>query len=566
MNFLISEYISLLKEDGELDSLLLDVLNAQGIVPVSKPKKGRQYGVDIAAIGTEDGIKKMFLITVKQGNITRSVWDSGQNSVRQSLNEIKETYINISLTPTQKKLPIKIIVATNGDLDQPVQTTWAQYANTNKAKKLEYQFWGLDDISKMVSENLLSERLFNPEMRSLLKKTLAFLELREYNLNHYNSLVDLILDAPIKSKKQLLKKLKLVHICLKIVFKWALDNGSLKLVLKAADKTLIKAYEWLEIQDSFKEEYVLIEFYQIHLTRRNIGISYYNKVSDHYFVEHCIQQYSKNQIEYNLTIWEEIGILANLGLTEIRQYQFHLNPETQQEAETYQKYVLDLTDALVSLIKTNPTSRYPLYDNHLIDIDPALRFLYVTGKKEECELWLRQIIVGIFDAKILKGFFPLFRENYENLVDYYLGIKKQQEKSSMLLTFLADWAVILDSGEAYQNLRNILELFEEELNLQIWFPKPETEKFYLDKGYSRESGSVKHSVDLYEDMGDYRKEMEEEIKLFSPEKAFKCVANGYDVIFSISSHYHRELPFPIFWRRFVEDGKKMYPNADEEKV
>lgn len=60
--------------------------------------------------------------------------------------------------------------------------------------------------------------------------------------------------------------------------------------------------------------------------------------------------------------------------------------------------------------------------------------------------------------------------------------------------------------------------------------------------------------------------MEEEIKLFSPEKAFKCVANGYDVIFSISSHYHRELPFPIFWRRFVEDGKKMYPNADEEKV
>ena len=115
MNFLTSEYLALLKEDGELDTLLIDILNSKGITPISKPQKGRQYGVDIAAIGKDkDGVEKLFLITVKQGDIKRSTWDSGQNSVRQSLNEIRETYINTSLTTRQKKLPKIIILATNG--------------------------------------------------------------------------------------------------------------------------------------------------------------------------------------------------------------------------------------------------------------------------------------------------------------------------------------------------------------------------------------------------------------------------------------------------------------------
>ncbi len=557
MNFLINEYIGLLKEDGELDALLLDILNSKGIVPISKPKKGRQYGVDIAAIGKdEDGVKKVFLLTVKQGNITRSVWDSGQNSVRQSLNEIKETYIGISLTPSQKNLPKKIILATNGELEQTVQTTWAQYAKTNKSKKLEYQFWGIDDITKTVTENLLSERLFNSEMRLLLKKTLAFLELKEYNLSHYNELVDLILDKPIKTKKPLLKRLKLLQICLDIVFKWASGNGYLKLALKAADKTIIKSFEWLENQGHFKEKYVHQEFFEIHSLRRKIGIAYFNKVNEHYFVEHSLQRYSKNQLEYSLTVWEEIGILANIGLTEIRHFQYHFSPKTQELADIFEKSALNLSDALISLINTNPPSHYPLYDNHIIDIEPALRFLYLTGKKEECIKWLKTLIVGIYDAKILKDFFPLFRENYETLVDYYLGNKKQDEKSSMLLTLLVDWSIILNIDEAYKNLKEIQKLFDNKLNLQIWFPKPETEQYYLKNGYSRESGKVKHSILLYDSLEDYKKELMEEVNLFSVEKEFSSVKMGYDHILSISGHYHRELPFPFFWRRFINNQQE----------
>jgi hypothetical protein len=181
-----------------------------------------------------------------------------------------------------------------------------------------------------------------------------------------------------------------------------------------------------------------------------------------------------------------------------------------------------------------------------------MRFLYFTGHKDECIKWLRMLVVGIHDAKILKGFFPLFKSNYETLVDYHFRLKKQDEKSSMLLVLLADWSVILDSKEAYNDIHNIMKLFENKLNLQIWFPKLETENNFLNNGYSRNSGKVKHSITLYDSLEDYKNEIIEEVELFSAEKDFNVLKIGYDLIFSITSRYHRDLPFPYFWRRLVK--------------
>lgn len=552
MNFLISEYIALLKEDNELDVLLVDILKSKSIVPISKPQKGRQYGVDIAAIGKDkEGVKKLFLITVKQGNITRSVWDSGINSVRQSLNEIIETYISISLTSEQKKLPIKIILATNGNLNQPVQIPWSQFTQKNEKDSLKFEFWGIDDIAEMVSEGILSERFFDDEMRSLLKKTLSFLELKDYNLNHYNKLVVLILENHIKTKKVILKRLKLLQICLNIVFKWAQDSGYIKSVILAADKTIIEAFKWITEQNFFKKDYVKLEFYNLNILRRKIGIAYFNKVNGHHSIEHSFYGYSRNQVEYSLCVWEEIGIIANIGLTEITQYKFHFDPNNPNNSTVYEKGAMTIAESLISLIKMNPPSHFPLYDNHLINIEPALRFLYLTGHKDECLNWLRVLIVGIHDNKVLKNFFPLFHEDHEKLIDSYLGRKQKKETSSMLLTLLLDWSAILNSKEAYEDVRKVLNLFEDKLNLQIWFPKEETEMIYLECGYSKKTGAVKHSILLYDQIEDYQKEINEEIKLFCPEKEFEAIKNGYDLIFTVTSQYHKELPFPFLWRRLL---------------
>ncbi len=68
MKFVLKEYLELLKEDGELDSLITDLLFSMNIIPISKPQRGRQFGVDISAIGTDiDGGKKGVFICGKTG-------------------------------------------------------------------------------------------------------------------------------------------------------------------------------------------------------------------------------------------------------------------------------------------------------------------------------------------------------------------------------------------------------------------------------------------------------------------------------------------------------------------
>ena len=92
MRLIIKDYLLQLKEKDELDLLLCDVLFQMGYITENRPKTGnRQYGVDIRAQNEDE----LLLCVVKQGNMTRQNWNSGQNAVRQSLDEIQDSYINI---------------------------------------------------------------------------------------------------------------------------------------------------------------------------------------------------------------------------------------------------------------------------------------------------------------------------------------------------------------------------------------------------------------------------------------------------------------------------------------
>ena len=102
MKLVIREYLASLKERGELDAILPDLLSELGFVVYSRPQRGTiQHGVDIAAVGNdEDGEKKLFLFTVKQGDLTRQEWDGTPQALRPSLNEIIDGYIP-SRIPTE---------------------------------------------------------------------------------------------------------------------------------------------------------------------------------------------------------------------------------------------------------------------------------------------------------------------------------------------------------------------------------------------------------------------------------------------------------------------------------
>ena len=189
MRLIIKDYLLQLKEKDELDFLICDLLRQKGYIIDSIPKSGnRQYGVDIKAHNRDE----VLLFVVKQGNIDRKVWDTEQNAVRQSINEIFDTYL-INLSFSEKKKKIQIIVATNGFMDENVVINWNGYVNSQSKyheQSILINFWSIDEITKQVQEFLFNEYLLPSDVQSDLRKALYFIEERNYKPIYYERAVD----------------------------------------------------------------------------------------------------------------------------------------------------------------------------------------------------------------------------------------------------------------------------------------------------------------------------------------------------------------------------------------
>jgi hypothetical protein len=554
MRFIISEYITLLKEDGELDSLITDLLIAMKVSPISLPEKGRQHGVDIAAVGIDpdDKKQKVFLVVVKQGNLTRTNWDSKINSVRPSLNEIKDVYIRTILDRKYKKLPIKIVVATNGEIGQNVQINLRQYTDDNTKKNRNYEFWGTGKIVSMLDTYLINEKLFPSEYQSLLRKTLAFLELPDYNFSHFYDLLNQILSTKEKQRHKILKRLRLIRLCLNIIFKWSQDINNLKPAILASERCMLLSWNWIEENNHFDKTYVKKEFYMLFALKRRVGITFFNKVVDHYKIEHSIYKYSRNNLEYNLNCWEHLGILSTIGLTEMQEFKFNLESKNEEQAEIYFKSAESISTALILFIANNPPLNYPSYDEHSIEIALALQLLYITGKIESARNWIHNMVIAFHNNFIIHKSFPLFRTNFDKLVDIHFGDDVSEVESSTILVIILEYAIALNDKDLYDQIRSLIQDRFPKLNLQIWFATEDIEAFFCSKTYSQNEGTLKHSIHIYKDIEEYKKEVFEEMNLFIKEDKFKFYKSGFHLMGHLASRHFRGQPFPVFWRKAIK--------------
>jgi hypothetical protein len=567
MRFILSEYIALLKEDGELDTLITDLLTGMKIIPISKPQRGRQHGVDIAAVGLDpiDKKRKIFLIAVKQKNLTRSSWDSQVNSVRPSLNEIIDVYIPTMLDKRYNKLPIKIIVATNGEMVQSVQTNWKNYVDKHTKKKRVYEFWGTGELTNMLDTYLDNEKLFPYEYQSLLRKTLAFLNLSDYDYSHFYKLLDQILAEPEKQKQRVLKKLRLVRLCAGIIYKWSQDIDNLKPGLIASERALLITWNWIEQNKLFERDYVKIEFYNLHLLKRELGVLYFNKVSNHYKTKHSLSKYSKNYLEYSLNSWNELGLLSTIGLTEIQELRYKVSLNQNEKAKLHYTSALSISNALEMFIFNNPPLNYPEYDEYSVEIALALQLLWKTGKIEVIRKWISNMVVAFHNNFHLFKFFPLFRTNFDKLVDIHNGDETYEPESSMIITIILEYVVLINNNDLYQKIRLLVHDKFPKLNLQIWFATEDVESSFCSKRYSNGEGKLKHSVVIYENMEDYKKEIIEEVDLFIKEDKFEFYLSGNHLIGHLASRHYRAQPFPVFWRLPIKnDYKESKISPDEE--
>ena len=160
MKLIIRDYLASLRERDELDAVLPDLLSELGFTVLSRPGRGTtQFGVDVAAVGADDdNVRKLFLFSIKQGDLTREEWDAPLQGLRSSLNEIRDAYLKSRVPKRYAALPVVICICFGGDIREQVQPMVTGYIDDNSTDKVSYDIWNGDKLAGMIEAGIHREK------------------------------------------------------------------------------------------------------------------------------------------------------------------------------------------------------------------------------------------------------------------------------------------------------------------------------------------------------------------------------------------------------------------------
>ena len=461
MRLIIKDYLSQLKEKDELDLLLCDIILQMGYATDNIPKTGnRQYGVDIRAHNE----KEILLFVVKQGDLTRSNWNSDQNSVRPSLDEIQDAYLNyINGTDRNKKL--RIIVATNGMMNEAVRPNWEGYREKNTmwdGIPVEIDFWNIDDITKSVQEYLFDEHIFDFEMHSLLRRALYFIGEGEYRREYYEQIIDAFISKlkdsdTDKSRK---KKLSGLHLACQMIAYYGEQKGFFKIGIMVSEYLIIKYWKYLMTNEKLeKAQYIewLIKY-----------LSSYEQWNQKYYmaVKYCCESKNRlplsNSVEQRVILYEMLGYLTS--------YAYHLCFPVTSDSVSDQKFQ-EVYEHIIQLVNNYPQILYPPFDNHIGVISMLYRLLNKCNKNNDIKVLIQS------QSKYLAQYYRNYRkypspsDSFEDAVNIYMGFPAEEYSTSSLWGTMLVWIVLMDQQKLYDELQKFLSNDLSRVTKCTWFIK-----------------------------------------------------------------------------------------------
>ncbi len=474
MRIILREYLGMLRESGEFDALLPDLLREMQFVPLSAPQQGvRQAGVDLAAVGNDaDGRRSLWLFVLKRGDLGRKDWDTLPQSIHPSLNEIQDVYLRNNVAPEHKDLPVRIVVATTGDFKQEIQQNLVGYADRIKRDGLDLETWNGDRVAELMEQYLLTENVLPGSARSQLRRALALVGEPEYDLQHYHELLRELLDwAPAnpagvaKQGRARVRSLATVHLALGILCRWASADGNLRNALLAAERTVLWAWDAVRKAEAAEDKDLFNAYVRLVHTYLEVSIEYFNKVQGHLFVKNAIARYYRESPLLTERVFEEVGNVGSIGLSH---FLFGV--------VTKDKQLLDganaLAESLNALVETHPISGSPCYDNQCIDISLALLLLCFTERREIAKSWLNQLASRLIYAYRIGKWFPIATDSFDDLVAFEIernevDLQKLKEMSWMIPT-VAQWCAVLGVDEAYAGIAGLKSEVMKGTCFQLW--------------------------------------------------------------------------------------------------
>ena len=563
MKILIRDYLATLREEKELEVLAADLLLNMSIEPVTKPQKGtRQHGVDISAVGPDPDnpeVKKLLLITIKAGPITRSLWDATETGVRASLIEILEVYLETRVDKYHQDLPKKIILCCGGELKAQVEDNWKGFkAKHSEPGKIQFDLWTGDKLAQFIQEYLLDEYLFSGATQSLMRKALATLDQNEQEPVFFYQLIEKALfgsDLPSDNSgkvtpKKAQRALSILSLCLGVIAKWALDVGNTRPALLCAERALLRTWDFLEKHQFLGRRFAQRAYKRLYEQYLSIGMAYAERIRPVCLVKDGLTRPATSDIlEYPLRTFEAIGFLSTIGITQVCGYQA-------KHSESEQQHAKRTADLLAELIKNNCASGGPRYDSHANEIALGMLLLHMTGHEEEGVNWLMELSERVTWSFKNRRYFPVDKDRFEDLVALEFDQFVQPERFMQLSTLLptvGEWIAIFAEQEQYAQFMEMVTNRCDGINLQLWYPDESTHSELYRKNAAFGTGSTVTSINLPQDINELRDTMRTRMEQQASLEQLPCFSHDFPALGLIASRHFRTPVIPAYWQELVPE-------------
>lgn len=554
MKLLLTDYIGSLKERGELDAILPDLLSEIGFNVISRPAIGAtQRGVDIAAVGKdkEDGIKKLFLFSVKAGDLTRTEWNAGIQSLRPSLDEILEDYIPNRIPPQHRNLKVVICLVVGGIVQQAVRPLVTMYIKKHRSRRVTFQEWNGDRIAELLLAGPLREKLLPKPLQSSFQKAVAMVDQPDVSYEHFAKLLT-ALGSHVTKDKTRVRVARQIYICTWVLFVWSRETDNLDSPYRASELALLHIWELVKPfigkrgANAAAVASVLHHLVILHVTIAGLFLE--RKILPYVGRQHALSMAvnSGEPTDVNLKMFDTLGRLALTG-----HWMIWLGRYGGRELNDAQIAGLRMhVNSGLQMIVSNPSLYLPLMDEQAIEVALFLGLAAQAGHVYgDIRNWLAEMVRRLSMTVKSHGRYPTALRDYTDLISHPKArtdeYRQEVTPGSVLIPLLLAWVAALNDHVSISELIELKAGPIAHCTLQLWLPDEESETHF----YRNDAIHGATLVDLPVSNGgqDLLKVLTEAGKNADCFRTLSAVKSGYfPLVLTACRHYRLPVPHP-FW-------------------
>ena len=561
MKLILRQYLSDLRERDELDAILPDLLSELGYNVLSRPSRGtRQAGVDVAAVGPDQddgGDQKLFLFTVKAGDLHRGDWDSrSPQAVRPSLNEIVDSYIPARVAKQYQQLKIVICLCLGGEMKENVQIQWKGYVENNSTEKISFRLWNGDKIASLLLVGVLRQELLEPRFRADFQKSVAMVDYPDISYRFFVRLVKGLLTGVDTDRIQL-TRLRQIHLCLWILFVWAREEENLAAPLEASEYAILciwdkcRPFLGKSTADGHSRMTLLTQTIQLHLL---IGDDFITHKLDPYTDKDfalSVSVKASSAVDVNLALYQQLGRCCIHGLWHHWMACIKTVHDTEHDvAAVYANKRNQILRTAIRMICTNPTLMSPIRDDFVIEIGLFMTLVQACGAEEDGSVILQQMIVRLISSINRRGAYPIPTTDYLELVAHPVSTSdtyyKEKTCASVLYPLLMFWLDEFRLEESRVSFTDCIEANLAHITQQVWVPDEATDE-NLWTG-DTDHGKAIVGLSITSDPACYRARIQRIITDHTEFAGISTTTSGFwPILLMACRHYRMPVP-PHAWK------------------